>query len=472
MEISMTISEKARKLMDDLPAFAEYCSDNLDNIARDELDVLQLEALQYRYSSLRDEIPILKKLVEAEGISAIDNFCDAVPLLFDHTVYKSYPASLLENNRFTQLNKWLNKLTSYDLLDVDVSACQSIDEWMATMDTQTPLRISHSSGTSGTMSFLPHSANEWEKVGKLKVMTTLGLRHDAELPDMHVIYPYYRSGSSSHLRANDGITQYLLKGNEDNFHAAYPTRLSSDLQYLFAKVGAARAKGTLDRLKISPAQQEKKAEFEQLQAEMPQHLERFFGKTFRDLQGKHVFMQATWNLLHNMAKAGLEQGIAGVFSSDCHITTGGGAKGMIQPEGWIDDVMRFTGAQQVTEIYAMSEVLAGNQKCERGHYHFSPTAIPFVLDPDTSELLPRKGRVTGRAALFDLSADARWGGFISGDEITVEWDAPCPCGRTSRYIVGDIQRFSDKHGGDDKITCAASEGANKEAMDFLNDQTT
>jgi len=44
----------------------------------------------------------------------------------------------------------------------------------------------------------------------------------------------------------------------------------------------------------------------------------------------------------------------------------------------------------------------------------------------------------------------------------------CPCGRPSRYIVGGIQRYSEKNGGDDKITCAATEGSHREAMDFLN----
>jgi hypothetical protein len=94
--------------------------------------------------------------------------------------------------------------------------------------------------------------------------------------------------------------------------------------------------------------------------------------------------------------------------------------------------------------------------------------IPFQLDPVTSKVLPRKGRVTGRAAFFDLGADERWGGFITGDEISVDWDTPCPCGRSGAYVFGEIQRYSEKDaGGDDKITCAASENAHNEAMDFL-----
>lgn len=129
---------------------------------------------------------------------------------------------------------------------------------------------------------------------------------------------------------------------------------------------------------------------------------------------------------------------------------------------------RFTGVNRLHELYGMTEILGTHMKCEHGHFHFAPTVIPFLLDPETGRPLPREGRVTGRAAFFDLGAHARWGGFISGDEITVEWDKPCPCGRTGRYVVGAIQRFSDKNGGDDKITCAASESVVNDALSFLN----
>jgi hypothetical protein len=175
-----------------------------------------------------------------------------------------------------------------------------------------------------------------------------------------------------------------------------------------------------------------------------------------------------WTLLHNMAKAGLARGLENVFAADSYITTTGGAKGMVQPEGWREDILRFTGAKVLHEAYSMSEVLASHLRCEHGHYHFAPTVIPYLLDPDTGRPLPRHGRHTGRAAFFDLNAEMRWGGFITGDEITIEWDELCACGQPSRYVVGAIQRYSEKNGGDDKITCAATEGSLREAMDFLN----
>lgn len=466
----MSITTKTDWLLTDPPMLADYSLHSWEHLPREEIDALQLAGLQRRFAQLRDAIPMLRKLADAEGVEGVEQVEDVVPLLFDHSMYKSYPPALLEGNRFAQLNRWLAKLTAHPVAEVDVSPCQSIDQWLEVMDAALPeLRISHSTGTSGTVSFLPHSQSELDKNGAMKQMSVwnLGAPLRGERPELHVAYPFFRSGYSSHLRGNDGIVKHLLR-DEDHFHAAYPARMSSDVLYLSARVKAAQAKGTLDRLQINPALLARKQEHEALQAQMPTHLKRFFQQVSQELRGKRIFVWATWNLLHNMAKAGLEAGLEAVFADSSYVSTGGGAKGLVQPPGWREDILRFTGAKQLHELYAMSEVLATHMRCEHGHYHLSHLAIPYVLDPQSSQPLPRHGRVTGRAAFFDLGADSRWGGFISGDEITLEWDQPCPCGRTSRYIVGEVQRYSERSGGDDKITCAGTKSAHQEAMDFLN----
>ncbi|MBN3565041.1 hypothetical protein, partial [Aliamphritea spongicola] len=93
----------------------------------------------------------------------------------------------------------------------------------------------------------------------------------------------------------------------------------------------------------------------QLQADMPSYLADFFADMTARLKGKVVYIGGTWNLLHNMAKAGLERGLEGVFHPDSFIATTGGAKGVVQPEGWREEVLRFTGARKIFETYAMSE---------------------------------------------------------------------------------------------------------------------
>ena len=40
--------------------------------------------------------------------------------------------------------------------------------------------------------------------------------------------------------------------------------------------------------------------------------------------------------------------------------------------------------------------------------------------------------------------------------------------RGEGFVAAPIQRYSEKNGGDDKITCAATESAHRDAMAFLN----
>jgi hypothetical protein len=87
---------------------------------------------------------------------------------------------------------------------------------------------------------------------------------------------------------------------------------------------------------------------------------------------------------------------------------------------------------------------------------------------ETGELLPRSGRQTGRFGFVDLFPSDHWGGFLSGDKVTIGgWDEPCPCGRTGPYLESSIQRFSELEGGDDKITCAGAPAAHDKAIEYL-----
>jgi len=134
-------------------------------------------------------------------------------------------------------------------------------------------------------------------------------------------------------------------------------------------------------------------------------------------------------------------------------------------------VREFFGVDHLFAAYGRSEMCGQFPSCEHGHYHAPPWVIPFILDSETGEVLPRHGTVTGRFAFFDLLPDARWGGFVTGDEVTISWDKPCDCGRTGPYVHAKIQRFSDKKdfSGEEKINCAAAPDAYAEALDFLNE---
>jgi hypothetical protein len=49
-----------------------------------------------------------------------------------------------------------------------------------------------------------------------------------------------------------------------------------------------------------------------------------------------------------------------------------------------------------------------------------------------------------------------WGGIITGDKVTVDYDGNCKCGRHGPFVHDNIGRFSEAVTGDDKVTCSAT----------------
>jgi hypothetical protein len=446
----------------------------MQHVPADQLAALQLEALQMRLSELRDRIPTLQRMADESGITELSELHDAVPLLFQHSVYKSYPSSLLVRSRFTELTRWLDRLTTIELSGVDVSGCETIDAWLDTLEAETELRPVHTSGTTGTMSFLPRSTHEWDEMGQafrcglFQYSDPLGTggRHDGEW--FELIWPLWRSGRSAITRFPGMALPYLL-GSEERLHALRPGRMSSDAAYLAGRVRMATLRGELDQLEISPALRSRRDEFEREQREMAESMPRFINDVIEQLKGRRIWMLATWNVLYNISKAGLEHGLEQVFAPDSLVTTGGGAKGQVVPDDWEETVQRFIGVDHVQHSYVMSEITAVNKLCEHGRYHFEPWIVPFVLDPEDGTPLggrERTGEHVGRMAVFDLLAATYWGGFISGDEVSLSFE-PCACGRTTSHVGRTVERYSEKQGGDDKITCVAAEEAHRAALEFL-----
>src|SRR6201988_5200004 len=155
----MTVTEKAARsvtdFMDDPISFFGQSYTQMHSIDRGELEALQRQAMGIRFQQHRASIEMLPKLADRLGVTELHEFNDVVPLFFSHTAFKSYPAALVDKKRFDLMTKWLDKLTSYDLSDVDTAGCTGIDDWIERLDEQTPLEVITSSGTTGTIRILP-----------------------------------------------------------------------------------------------------------------------------------------------------------------------------------------------------------------------------------------------------------------------------------------------------------------------------
>src|SRR5690606_13371135 len=73
------------------------------SVGQRDVDAFQLRLMRQRFSELRPNVVMLDKLATLQGVDTIESIDDVVPLLFQHTAYKSYPMSLLEKGRFRQL---------------------------------------------------------------------------------------------------------------------------------------------------------------------------------------------------------------------------------------------------------------------------------------------------------------------------------------------------------------------------------
>jgi hypothetical protein len=448
-------------LADEIARYGYKKPDEIFSIAPADAQQFQLSSAQHRFEQLAPRIAALKDQADRHRIDRIRTLNDLVPLLFSHTVLKSYPLALLEKGRFDLLTRWLDRLTPLDLASIDASRCEGIDAWLTLLETRTPLKIFHTSGTSGKLSFIPRTHVEYQLWSEVRLASirfpfganpTDGSGGELRLP---VIFPAPRFGRY----AAQQMISYLAEHFAPSPDQVFPLNnghLSADLISLSGRVRVAHAKGELARLELSDIQRRAFRGYLDELARRPAETAEFFRRIVEELQGKAVFVSSASSVLFQAAREGLSRGIHTAFSAHSVGFTGGGGKGVSLPENWREIVSEFTGIPQSRwqTNYGMTEITAPMPACSRGHYHIPLYIVPFVLDPATGDPLPREGSRTGRFAAFDLLAQNLWGGIVSGDQVTIEWDRPCGCGRLGPHLHPDIQRYADSVTGDDKVTCA------------------
>jgi hypothetical protein len=443
----------------------------MHSVPREEAEAVQLAGLNLRLAQRREQIPVLAKFVEAQGIGEVATLDDGARVLFNHDVYKSYPVSLLAKGQFDRLTRWLDRLTPYDLSALDVSACKSIDDWLLLLREQSPLDVATSSGTSGTMSFFPRSkADYWiaAKCIKVQLLQKFGEPIDWEAFDSprHALTPFYNDGHSTVARIPVYFKELFCKGDDALLHTALPFKASADLMWLAARVRAAQAKGDGSKVDVPESLLARKGEWEKLSAEIPAMQADFIRKSIPELAGQRVLALGITAMFWEIARDGLAAGAKAAFAPGSAVMGGGGAKGLVLPDDFEQTICTFFGVDRLNDGYGMTEQNGFMVSCEAGRFHIPPWASLFLLDPESGGVLPRQGVQAGRAAFFDMTHDGSWGGIVSGDRVEASYE-PCACGRSTVHLHNKIQRFSELQGGDDKITCAATPAAQADALDFL-----
>jgi len=166
-----------------------------------------------------------------------------------------------------------------------------------------------------------------------------------------------------------------------------------------------------------------------------------------------------WAMAWRIMEAAHARGIPdGGFHPESVVSIAGGLKGLTLPDDYQDQMNRFLGPVHRPRLYSMTELTVISPMCEAGVYHFPKALMLFILDESGEHLMPldESGRVTGRLGAYDPLWHARWGGIVTGDQVTANFRR-CQCGRPGPFIEDSVVRYSElSAGGDDKLTCGGT----------------
>src|SRR3546814_10411583 len=98
-------------------------------------------------------------------------------------------------------------LTTVDISNVDASGIESIDDWLDLLDADTPLTVAHTSGTTGKLSFVPRTKEQWTQTiihSAIIIRDWFGPTSGPDIlkDNMTIILPGYRYGDRKRTRLN------------------------------------------------------------------------------------------------------------------------------------------------------------------------------------------------------------------------------------------------------------------------------
>ena len=415
----------------------------------DEIADLQLRAANERLEERRGQILVLDRRMRDVGIDAIKTFDDAIPLLFSHTTYKSYPDGFISNERWDRLLKWYDTLAVEPTDKVDLSGVSNIDSWIDAL-WAAGHRVTASSGTSGKSSFLPATMGDRALIARILQRHAYWPGQPPEGKHLRWYQLTPKTGAYRIVDSQKALSELMADPDK--------VRYMTDRPMLVSEVSrAARLKRSMiDGTALPGDLAVLEAEAVERADEISRSLEEFA----RDIAEHHTEPMCIvgnwgqqWRLIQILRKLGVPEGS---FHPDTLINGAGGTKGVSLPQGYKDQIYGFYGKVRRPSSYGMSEITIPSCICPAGRYHMAPWVHLLLLDQTGERLMEPDGRgVEGRAAFFDLAVSGRWGGVVSGDKISVDF-VGCECGRPGPTIADSITRYMELDGNDDKLSCAGT----------------
>lgn len=413
----------------------------------------QLAAINERFRDRVDKIKLVGFRAEEAGIREIGSLEELVPLLLPHTAYKSYPESFLAKGQWSRLTKWLQSVSTYSLADISLEDLGGLDDWVERLASAGHY-LSCSSGTTGNPAMMVSSLADTQFAKPNIVNATLWATAIEPRPDRHCFGLAMQTATPRGRMANSGLVELLTRPGTVPF--GFPVEgVTIGAVTRMIVLRKAIADGTAQPAEIA----EYEAETQRRQQAIDDAIQAS-ASALIEARGDRIHIAGMWGVIHPVAVEVRNRGYSAKhFHPENSLMLAGGLKKAVLPPDYQQFVIdTFNIAPPYTyNFYSMQELQTSMPRCQAGkRYHLPPWLVCLPLDKAGEALLPGvgKGKVTGRAAFFDLSLDGRWGGIITGDRIEIDY-APCACGNVSPSIGDDIQRYSDLE-GDDKIACTGT----------------
>jgi hypothetical protein len=421
-------------------------------IPHTDLREAQVAAMNERFQERRERIKLLGHRAVEANCTEIRVTEDAVPLLFPHTAYKSYPEAWLIGEKWDRMSKWLGTISSYPIAPIDASDVRDIDDWIARLEAAGHF-VSCSSGTTGKSAMLIASAEdiEWSCNDNVRAFAWGSGVQPARDRKMFGLAPV--AHVPKNIAIGDAQTAAFGDPRFEAFRLPVPPITVGQLTKMVV-LRKAIADGSAKPAEIAAFEATSKERQKALDDSLVIAAEAVIAA-----RKDKLFLSGMWNSLYQIARAVREMGYgAKDFHPDNCIYVGGGLKRALLPPDYQQYVHETFNIplHRNFQIYSMQELGSTMPRCQKaGRYHVPPWVIPLILNKNGDALVPETGgEVEGRAAFFDLSLDGRWGGVITGDKISLDF-GPCACGNGSPSVRDDIVRYADLE-GDDKIGCAGT----------------
>lgn len=324
-----------------------------------DLEELSLKAANERLDSQRPTLPALNQRCAETGVDAIKSREDLVPLLFSHSTYKSYPASIIARGQWDRLSLWLETVTTSKITSVDLTGVTDIDSWLQRLK-DNGYHVVATSGTTGKNSFLLMDEADVAMADQMSLAlfgfpNIIAARNDRPIV---LLVPgnapmRYCYGFRAYTReiARPGAAHSLSDEPmlvSDNIRAAALRKSMSDGSITPAELAAARADDEQRRRKTD--------------TQIRRVTDLVLG-----YRAEPQIVLGPWAVWWRLMELAHEDGVRdGTFHPETVAMILGGLKGMTLPDDHEEQMARFLGNVRRPNLYSMSEYSTVSPMCEAG----------------------------------------------------------------------------------------------------------